>query len=263
MNLDVFGIPLICLQVAVLVYVIVRGVRLLSAGGASMVAVFFLFAAISMLLSDLYWITYDLLRLEIRMPFAANEIAEAALFLLLASMLNVAIRPAPGDALREMILTALFAAASTALWIAWTGEWADDLLAGLTFGYLLCCIARAIRLTGAFSRAEWIGLGAGAAALILLQATIFFVPAALGKILDLCCYVLMFLGVGFIFTKAVRSARAGADSRKQLSLTACCYGLAVSAMFMSEGVCYLVLSVFTTLSYVLMMNAVQKEVAQA
>ena len=263
MNIDVLGIPIICLQIAVLMYITIRGIRLLSAGGTSMVVVFFLFASVSMILSDLYWITYDLLRPESRMPFAANEIAEAALFLLLASALNVSLRPAPGAALREMILTALFAAACTALWIAWSGEWADDLLAGLTFGYLLCCIARAIRLTGGFIRAEWIGLGAGAAVLILLQTAIFFVPPALGEILDLCCYVLMFLGVGFIFTKTVHAARTDADSRRQLSLSACCYGVSVSALFMSEGVCYLLLALFATASFVLMMNAVQKEVAQA
>lgn len=94
----------------------------------SMAPVFFTFALVSLLMSGLYWLAYDLLRPDTRMPFAANEFGEIGGFLLLASALNAVFRGRFADARREIVCAAVFAAASTALWIGWSGEWVEDVL---------------------------------------------------------------------------------------------------------------------------------------
>ena len=58
----------------------------------SIAPVFFTFGLASYLISNVYWVAYDLLRPETRMPFAANEFGEIGLFLLLASTLNTVFR---------------------------------------------------------------------------------------------------------------------------------------------------------------------------
>ena len=51
--------------------------------------VLFAFAVACMLLSGLYWLSYGVLRPGTRMPFAANEIAESAMFLLFGAALKI------------------------------------------------------------------------------------------------------------------------------------------------------------------------------
>ena len=56
--------------------------------GRSVELVSFTFATAAMLLSLLYWLAFDILYPGQRMPFAANEIAEWAMFLSFASTLK-------------------------------------------------------------------------------------------------------------------------------------------------------------------------------
>ena len=109
------------IQTAVLLLVFLGTLRLLGSGMREVRTVLFAFAVASVLLSNLYWLAYDILRPGTRMPFAANEIGEWALFLLLGAALNT--QSERMNAKREMLFAALFTAANAALWIAWSGEW--------------------------------------------------------------------------------------------------------------------------------------------
>ena len=157
------------LNTAVLLVVIFRAARLIESSGRSMTAVFFTFAAVSLLVSNLYWIAYDLMRPGTRMPFAANELGEWAAFLLLSTSLLCALRERFGEAGKEMLCAGAFVAASTVLWIAWSGEWIQDILTGAAFGYFLCMLAAQIRYTEAFPAWEWRLLGVFCPLLIAAQ----------------------------------------------------------------------------------------------
>ncbi len=261
MNLELFVIPLACVQNAILLYIIVRAVRLIGSGRRSMAVVFFLFAAFSLLLSDLYWITYDLLRPGTRMPFAANEIGEGATFLLLGAALNTIFQPAPRAAWRETALAALFAGACTALWIGWTGEWVDDILTGVCLGYLLCSTVRSFKLSDALSRRQWLTVGVGAAILIAGQAVTFFVPEPVRSAVDLGCYILLLLGIVFFF--GLHAVCGRGNSRQAVGLSFGCYSWSVCMMYMSAGIYYVIAYACATVSLLLMLRAVRKEVSRA
>ena len=117
---------------AILLLVFLGTLRLLASEKRDARTVLFAFAVASVLLSNLYWLAYDILRPGTRMPFAANEIGEWALFLLLGAAVRT--QPEAPSAKREVFCAALFTAANVALWIAWSGEWIQDILTGAAFG---------------------------------------------------------------------------------------------------------------------------------
>ena len=71
------------IQIAVLAVLLVLSVRLIRGSSRSLPAVFLAFLFAMWLLTDLYWVIYDFMRPDRRMPFAVNEIGEASLFLLM------------------------------------------------------------------------------------------------------------------------------------------------------------------------------------
>ena len=142
---------------AILLLVFLGTIRLLELEKREARTVLFAFAVASVLLSNLYWLAYDILRPGTRMPFAANEIGEWALFLLLGAAVRT--QPEVHSAKREVFCAALFTAANVALWIAWSGEWIQDILTGAAFGYFLCMLAAQLRQEEAFPVWEWRLLG--------------------------------------------------------------------------------------------------------
>ena len=120
-----------------------------------MTVTLFLFAMVSLLLVHAYWLSYTLMHPEIRMPFAANEIGEISVFLLLSAMMDSVFREIKVSAKREIIFTIFFSAASVALWIVWTGEWIQDIIDGAAFGYFLCVCVRALKQSNALKKIEW------------------------------------------------------------------------------------------------------------
>ena len=137
------------------------------------------------------------------MPFAANEIREWAMFLLLGAALTARHPIRFQSAKREIVGAVLFAAACTALWIAWSGEWVQDILTGVSFGYLLCALVSRIRQEEAYSDRDWLRLGTACCVLIAAQTAIFFVPGSAAKPLDLFCYVLLFAAALAFLARAV------------------------------------------------------------
>ena len=249
----VFG----CAELAVLIGLCVRGLSF----RRSMAPVFFTFALVSLLVSTLYWLAYDLLRPETRMPFAANEFGEIGGFLLLASTLNAVFRGRFAAARREIFCAAVFAAACTALWIGWSGEWVEDVLAGLSFGYLLCVCVRSLKQSGALSRTEWRLLGGLAALLLGLQGLTFLLPAPWRSCADYGAYLVMFAVLGYGIVKLLLALRRGRDAAAQFALAVAFCTWTLSTMYMSAGVFYLAAQLCYTCSIPLMLIALRREEA--
>ena len=229
----------------------------------SMAPVFFTFALVSGLMSSLYWLAYDLLRPEVRMPFAANEFGEMGLFLLVAASLNAVFRSRFADARREMLCTAFFILVSTLFWFLWSGEWLEDILTGLCFGYVMCVCARSLKLSRALSRREWVLLAGLAALLLVLQGLTFLLPAPWSSAADCCAYAVMFTVLIYGFIKLLRAVLRGGNPRGQFALAASVWAWSVSTMYMSADPFYLVAQLGFLGAVPLMLVALRREEAEA
>ena len=244
---------------AVLLLVFVWTLRLLVLEKREAHVVLFAFAVASVLLSNLYWLAYDILRPGTRMPFAANEIGEWALFLLLGAALNT--QSERLNAKREMLGAALFTAANVALWIAWSGEWIQDILTGAAFGYFLCTLAAQIRQEDAFPVWEWRLLGVACPVFIAAQAAIFLVPESMKQPLDLFCYCLLFAVAAILLIRALRSLGKAERASSAVLATFAAYAWTTVTQYMSSGWFYITALLLSTLCFPLMLLALRKEVA--
>ena len=256
MNLEVI---LNLIQTAVLLLVFLGTLRLLGTGRREVRTVFFAFALASAVLSLLYWLAYDILRPDTRMPFAANEIGEWALFLLLGAALRT--QSEIPSAKREVFCAALFTAANAALWIAWSGEWVEDILTGAAFGYFLCTLAARIKQTEAFPAWEWRLFGISCPVLVAAQAAIFFVPEPVKQPLDLFCYLLLFAVAALLLMRAVRSLKSGGQSASAVPHAFAAYAWTTITLYMSSGGFYIAALLLSTLCFPMMLLALRKEAA--
>ena len=224
-----------------------------------MAAALFLFAMASLLLSDSYWIVYTLMRPDTRMPMAANEIAENASFLLLAAALGTVFDENRIPAVREMICAALFAVACTVLWIIWTGEWVEDIIGGIAFGYFLCVCVRALKQRDVLKKQEWrlLGLFSGLIILILFLAN--EVPGHYVLPLEILSYVFMFAVLFALLVKTLRTVRNGGDEKAGMALSFSLYAWSVSTMFLGEYWVYITAWFLSFLTLPLMQRSVRKE----
>ena len=243
----------------VLLIVLMITVRMLLSKKHLLLVAFFAFAVACCLFSTLYWVAYDILRPEETMPFAANEICEWAMFLLLASSLRTAF-PQELPIGKAVLPAAFFAAANTGLWIVWSGEWMQDILTGLSFGWCLCVLAACLLASEAFSRAEWIGICTVAFLLIPAQILTFVVSPAAADVLDRICSVLLFAADFFIILKTVSAIKNDSSSRRGLALSFTVYIWSTVAMYMSSGWVYSGAMLLASLGYLLMLLAIRKEV---
>ena len=267
-------LDIICEITAILLAltIILRTVPLLKTGKNPMTAALFLFAVVSVMLSFAYWLAYTWIRPEARMPFAANEIGEIAWFLLLASALESVFPSSAIKAKKETILTLLFAAASVALWIAWSGEWVQDIICGLAFGRFLVICVRSLKQTEAMNKTEWRALGLSCAVIIFGQTGTILVPEGVKKPLDIFCYVLMFAVLFWLLAKSIRMIKqkdgAGEEGNEEvrgdtksplaMSFVACAFSF--STMYMSSGWFYLAALVLCLVTLPLMFIALRREV---
>lgn len=246
-------------QITVLLFVFISTVHLILREKRSLRMVFFAFAVACALLSSFYWLAYDILRPGTRMPFAANEIAEWAMFLLLGASLRL--EPKPRLTVWEALGAALFAAANAALWIAWSGEWLEDILTGTVFGYFLCCLVARIKQEDAFAAWEWRLLGASCLVLLAAQTATFLAPEPLRRPLDLFCYFLLFAVAAWLLLGAARALRGSGRDAAAVGRAFAVYAWMIVTMYMSADGFYTAAMVLDTLSLPMMLLALRKEAA--
>lgn len=258
MNAEAYSMFALYLQTAVLTILLLLCIRMTGGRESAALRTFFAFGIASFLVSDLYWIAYSLLEPGTRMPFAVNEIGECACHLLLASAIRTQLSDQPTDWKRKTVAAAAFAAANTALWIAWSGEWLQDIISGLALGYYLTVAVRLLCQEDALSRTEWKGLSILSAALILMQLLTFLIPERIRVIPDGICYALMGVGLLFFTWKCIRAMRN--ESGSFMSAAFACMGCGTVCLYMSDGVSYTVISLFITAFLVMMFTAVKRRV---
>ena len=256
-----FGIGIVIIESIVCVCVAARIVWLIGRGYRSMMPVFFLFAVISLIVNNFYWITYDLMKPETRMPFAANEIGEAAVYMLLASALSAAVPKDVFSHKKEMAGAFVYAAACCGLWIGWSGEWVQDIIGGIVGFWFIFVVLRTAKITSAFSGAEWAAIITAAAVLIIAQTSIFFMkdPVSKGR-QDLFCYILMTAGTAALILKAVLALRKNEDTKKCLALSCFAGAWIESCVYMSEGYWYELMIVAFAVVIILMCIATERQV---
>ena len=220
--------------------------------------VLFAFAVACMLLSGLYWLSYGVLRPGTRMPFAANEIAESAMFLLFGAALNTKNRDYANHK-KDIFFTALFTLANVALWIAWSGEWVDDILTGLTIGYFFYALVVWIKQTNSFPKWEWRIICVFSLVLFGTQAAIFWVPEWLKVPFDYFCYAIMMGMEAFLMFRAFRTLFVPERTKFAVADTFAAYAWTQIALFMSSGAFYYVDILLFTMCIPMMLLALKKE----
>lgn len=227
----------------------------------SQMGAFYAFGITAMLLSDLYWIAYTLLEPGTRMPFAVNEIGECATFLLLGEAARTGIPNGRRICPRDVVLPALFMVCNTALWIAWSGEWVQDIFCGMTLCYYVVAVTCLLRQEDSRTRRYGVGFALCAALLVTLQAATFVAPEGMQAALNAVLTVLTIGSLLLLIWICVRAASTGA--RAALALSFGGFGWAEFCMYMSEGVPYLLGGLSATLSLALMYLAIQRQVSAA
>lgn len=262
MTLDIPTIIAVSFQIITLAVLLVFSVGLIRRSGRSLTAVFLTFVYTLLLLTDLYWVIYDFMRPGIRMPFAVNEVGEAAGFLLMSALLSSAVNYRLASARKQAIGTVLFAVCNVALWIAWSGEWAQDLIVGAAFSYFLISTTCALKVQRQLSKSEWIGLGIGCTLLILAQSLTFFTKPQTKNALETGCYIFLVAGIVYWTYKMFAARKKQASSKAVLCLVFALISWLITAVYMSDGMWYSVFLAVETFAQLLMYLSVRKVVAE-
>ena len=249
------------IRLIVLIYVLIRIYRLILRPERSLQFIFFTFSTVASLLTDIYWVTFDLLQPGARMPFAANEICECALFLSLASVIAAVTGTFTPPAACETACALMFLAANTGLWIAWSGEWIQDLISFLVLGSLLIRIIRHMKQTDALPALMWKVLGIICIVVIAANIATLLVPEAYKNATDLTAYLLMLAVSLYFMIKIILFLYKKENYRVALSLSFAMHFWCVMFLYMSAGFFYNVANFLATIAHVLIFIALIREAA--
>lgn len=263
MTLELFNILSVLFQTVVLGLLLFLAIRLLLRNKESVTVVFMSFCFALCFFSNLYWVVYDILRPDTRMPFAANEFGEAGLLLMLAATLNSAVPHGSRVAVKQTIGAVIFGACNAALWVAWSGEWVQDILIGLVVTWLFYSSVCSLKVTRALSKTEWILLGVYCALLIAGQTLTFVFEEPVKSSIDTGCYVLLCLGIVYFIIKLCISFRKREPSKKLVSILISLMVWDSVSMYMSAGIMYHVFLNAETVFFILMYFAVRKVVSES
>lgn len=248
-------------RIVVLVFVLIGCIRLMLMKKNMAFVIFFTLGIACILFSDFYWLVYDVLRPNSRMPFAANEICEWSLFLLLSSALSANYPREYWSWKKEKFAVVLFVIGNVALWIGWSGEWMQDILTGVALSCFLCSLVCRVKYEGVLNGIWGILLAAAGFILILGQAGTFFAPERISKILDRSCYVLMFSVLAILIFFTILSLIKG-TSAQSTCLSFVSFAGCVVTMYMSSEGFYLAAMILSAVCFVLMYAALKKEVME-
>ena len=251
-GLTLFGIITTIVQSIVLVVIIAKTVRLMDNGKNVFLPFFFMLAMTSFLLSNMYWIAYDVLKPDTRMPIAANEIGECAMILLLSAGLDVVLKDKK-KIFGEIVFAILFIGVNIALWIAWSGEWLQDVLFGIPYIYFLWLLIRGMRSRGVLARKElWLAAVMGVVVLIL-QIPLLYVKGFLFESIKVAFFVVMFALMAWLGVKSFRS--------KDYFMTLTFFLWTELSMFLTSGVYYYLAFSSNVLVLPLMYVSMKRELA--
>jgi len=251
------------INILVLVTLLALSVNLIIKNGKNLTAVFLTFCFTLWLFTDLYWIIYDYMRPESRMPFAANEIGEAATFLMMAAVINSAVSSRVRISFFRSFGAVLFAVCNIALWIAWSGEWIQDLFFGVVYAWFLYSIVRSLTVENALRIRGWITLGALCTLLIGCEVLTIGSNEKLIKIMGLGGYIILIVGVIFFAFNIIREYRTENRAKTELALSFALVAWIIMGKYMSEAGWYNLFLALETATVPLWYLSVRKVVSAA
>lgn len=243
------GVILTIVQVVILVAVILPTGRSMLRRNTTLISVFFCFAMGCYLFSNLYWVAYDCLRPDTRMPFAVNEFAECAMILFLSAGLEKTLREKTKIAW-EIIFSFLFIGANIALWILWSGEWVQDIVFGIPYIYFLWLVIRGIRSRGILPKPDRIGIGL-LTILVLVLNFVALYSEKMDEVTVIPIAILTFAGLIWLMIRSIVN--------KDVFITFAFFLFSVLAMYSFDEPLYNVALVANTVSIPLMYLSLKKE----
>lgn len=225
--------------------------------------IFTAFAYAAALLSDVYYLAHTLLREGMRVPFAANDIADFGLFLMLSVALCSAVGLKRGMLRGVTAAAAVFSLANIALWIGWSGEWVRDIFGGAPFGAFVCVCFCSLYLTNAVSRGERAALWALCAVIVAVETAVFFLPASWKAPVETVGYLLMGAVELWFVVRGVLALRPGRSADAAVSLGFAGYMWISVSMYMADGIPYDIFANLSTPHLLLLLLAIRKKVRQA
>ena len=221
----------------------------------------FIFGLLNLLMCNLYWLAYDILRPDLWMPIAADEIAEAAANLLLAACLGIHMGKEKNKFhLPEFAFTFLYMMANASFWAIWSEEWIQSFLVAIPYIFLLYRTICGLNRSGAATKLQKVMLLVPALLVIVLQYIRLTTDEETALVLDHITYALMpvsLLILLYIFIKAKNSGSAAGGKRLYVSVLIYLWTMLCS--FLSDGIFYSIALAETDLSLPLVFMAVAKE----
>ena len=255
---EIFEISIQLLQVFVLFFVIYLSSKLMVVEGNGPFPAFFTFAMISFLLSGFYSSIYTILRPDTRMPFAVDEIAECASLLLISAGLEAVAGKNQKFNIGALIFSFLFILVNIALWIAWSGEWGQDIIFGIPYIYITYLLLRGMFYTHAINMAERYIAAIASSFLVLFHTIRFYVFGTAATAVDIFCVVFEYGIAGWLFAKCIFALRQSVDEEKSLYLTCTLYLWTILITYMSADALYDIALFINTMTIPLMLMAVKK-----
>ena len=247
-----FGILATVLQSGALAVVIVSSIKLMTNENATFFPFMFVLAMSSYFLSDLYWIAYDLLKPDTRMPIASNEIGECAMILLLSAGLET-ILDEKQKKTGEVAFAILFIGANIVLWIAWSGEWFQDILFGIPYIYFLWILIRGLLSRKLLSLKEMLFVSVASVSVLMMQIPLFFVKGKLFELTDFLNFVVMFVVMAWLGFKSFQC--------KDCFVASTFFLWTELSMFLSHDVYYNIALAVNTIACISMFLSMKRELA--
>ncbi len=231
------SIIIVSVMIIMLATLIPFGIGLIRTSKGNITAVFLVFYYTMILFVLLFWLIYDIMLPDARMPFAANEIGEFTMFFIQAAIVNSLFESRPVSKLM-LAGSVFFTSLNVALWWAWSGEWMQDVITGVAFAWVMYSIARALKGTHTLSRKGWITISVIAMMTVICQAVTFFVGETAGLIFETTAYILVVAGVLFFILQIYRVAVKERSSKGFLILVAGLMLWIIMGEYMSSGIWY-------------------------
>ena len=259
----VFGNIISILSLIVTVSIIILSVRKLTETKNKVLSVFFTFAMVSYFMSEVYYFAYNFLIPDTRMPFAANEIAEASMILLLCAVLETTLGKERKIKIGALIFSTVFIGINMALWIMWSDEWIKNILFGLPYIYFLYLLIKGVIKTKAASNREIIAAAVLSAVILAGEAIAVSMNDTVRPIVEISCYPLMYLLWIFILVKVIKSLRKeNANQGEAIYLSFTLHIWTMLLMFMSADVFYNIANIMYIIVLPLMYLAFKKELSK-
>ena len=145
MDVDLLDIIITSVQIVVLLVLVYGMIDHIKTKEVSITSVLYMFAMVSFLLNDLYWLSFFVLYPGERMPFSVNSIGEFAFILLFVSTYKQFFNAYKLKIDVQSIVIILMTCIYVCLWIRWSGTWTGNILGGIAFGYLACMVVGLIK----------------------------------------------------------------------------------------------------------------------